>query len=314
MGYHPRIECDKIASFQTTRSRCSELWFVNNRQLEHEILGYAAKYSERYKVKLYALSVEGNHIQFPALFPKANRAHFMRDFNSSVARAVPRYQTKHPGGRFWARRYSAEYLPGPEDIEEQFFYTVLQPVQDSLVDDISQYPGYNCFEDAISGTVRTYPVVNWKKYNDARRWDEHVPVEDFVEYHELRYRRLPGYENLSKAKYMKLMREKLRERTANILEARKVGGKKAVGPRALKKIVPGTLPKHTETSGRYDHRPRVLSKDKERRQAGTEWYFSIYFEYREASEKYRAGDLKVGFPPGTYMPPLFTVACRAEIT
>ena len=314
MGYHPRIECKKIASFQTTRSRCSELWFINNKQLEEEILGYAAKYTCRYEVKLYALSIEGNHIQFPALFPKANRAHFMRDFNSSVARAVPRRQTQHPGGRFWARRYSAEYLPGPEDIEEQFFYTVLQPVQDGLVDDISQYPGYNCFEDAISGTVRTYPVVDWKKYNDARRWDERVPIEDFIEFHKLRYRRLPGYENLSKPKYMKLMREKLRARTAQVLQDRKAGGKKALGPRALKNILPGSLPKHTKTSTRYDHRPRVLSKNKERLQEGTAWYFSIYFEYREASKKYRAGKAKVKFPPGTYKPPVFTVGDRSQIT
>ena len=37
MGYHPRIECKKVTTFQTTRSRCSELWFVNNKELEHEI-------------------------------------------------------------------------------------------------------------------------------------------------------------------------------------------------------------------------------------------------------------------------------------
>ncbi len=81
MGYHPRIECKKITTFQTTRSRCSELWFVNNQTLEQEILGYAAKYAARYKVKLYTMAIEGNHIQFPTRFPKANWAHFMRDFN-----------------------------------------------------------------------------------------------------------------------------------------------------------------------------------------------------------------------------------------
>ena len=129
MGYQPRIETKKIPSFQTTRTRCSELWFVNNRELEHAILGYAAKYRKRYGVKLYAFAIEGNHIQFPALFPKANRAHFMRDLNSSIARAVPRYQKGHGGGRFWGRRYSVEYLPADADVEEQFFYTVLQPVR-----------------------------------------------------------------------------------------------------------------------------------------------------------------------------------------
>ena len=306
MGYHPRIECGEIGSFQTTRSRCSELWFVNNRLLEQDILGYMAKFTNRYGVKLYAFAVEGNHIQFPALFPKANRAHFMRDLNSCVARAVPRRQVRHPGGRFWARRYSAEYLPGPEDIEEQFFYTVLQPVQDGLVDDIREYPGYNCFEDAISGARRRYKVVDWKAYNDARRWDESASIENFTYYCELRYERLPGYEDMPKGQYIKLMREKLREKTALAIERRK--SPRALGAAALKRIKPGALPHNTKLSTINSHRPRILSKDNASRVKGNAWYFSIYFEYREVSAKYRAGDLSVQFPPGTYKPPLFTVA------
>ena len=162
MPYHPRIECEDVSSFQTTRTRNSELWFVNNPGLEEAILGYAARYATRYEGKIYALAIEGNHIQKVALFPKANRAHFMRDFNSSVARAVPRYQSEYPGGPLWARRYSTEYLPGDEDIEEKFFYTVLQPVNDGLVDDIKEYPDYNCFEDAIHGKARQFRVVKWK--------------------------------------------------------------------------------------------------------------------------------------------------------
>jgi hypothetical protein len=86
MSYHPRIESGEISSYLTTRSRNSELWFVNNKGLEAAILSYAAKYRTRYEVKLYGLAIEGNHVQGPAHFPKSNRANFMRDFNSSIAR------------------------------------------------------------------------------------------------------------------------------------------------------------------------------------------------------------------------------------
>lgn len=308
MGYHPRIETTRIATFQTTRTRCSELWFVNNRALEEAVLGYAAKYAARYSVKLYAMAIEGNHIQFPAHFPKANRAHFMRDFNSSVARAMPRYQKAHPSGTLWARRYSAEYLPGAEDIEEQFFYTVLQPVQDGLVDSITDYPGYNCFEDAINGRTRQFKVIRWKEYNDAKRWNPKVSPEDFSETVELKYERLPGYEELSAREYAQCMRRKLAERTAQILEAR--NGKKSAGKLVLKKIVPGARPFRTKQSTATSHRPRILSKDKERREQGKAWYFHIYFEYREKSAEYRSGQTDVIFPPGTYKPPAFTVAYR----
>ena len=311
MCYHPRIECSKVATFQTTKSLRSELWFVNSSPLEQAILGYAAKYTARYKMELYALAIEGNHVQFPARFPKANRAHFMRDFNSSIARAVPRYQPSHGGGRFWKRRYSAEYLPGNEDIEEQFFYTVLQPVQDGLIDQISDYPGYNCFEDAISGRARVFKSVRWKEYNDARRWKKKVSIEKFTDEHELSFTRLPGYEELTPEAYARTMREKLKERTKRIIEGR--GSKKALGREALKRVKPGSLPQHTKTSSINDHRPRILSKDPERRKKGKAWYFSIYFKYREVSEKYRNGDPLVKFPDGTYKPPLFTVGYKKSI-
>ena len=307
MAYHPRIESTKVSTFQTTRTRNSELWFINNKPLEQAILGYAAKYSNRYGVKLYGLAIEGNHIQSPARFPRANRAHFMRDFNSSVARAVPRYQTHYPGGRLWHRRYSAEYLPGSEDIEEQFFYTVLQAVQDGLCDDPRAHYAYNCFEDAISGTGRMFKVVRWKEYNDALRWNKNVSISDFTELQELRYERLPGYRSLSRAEYKEVMREKLRKRTKLILLARGAG-RRAPSPEVLRKIKPGSLPHKTKTSTIRSHRPRVLSKDNERRALGKKWYFSIYFQYKEASRQYRAGKLGVRFPRGTYRPPAFTVA------
>ena len=311
MGYHPRIECKEVPSFQTTRARNSELWFVNNPELEHAILGYAGRYSTRYEVKLYALAIEGTHIQNPASFPNGNRAHFMRDFNSSVARAIPRYQPNYPGGRFWARRYSAEYLPGAKDLEDYFFYTVLQPVNDGLVDDIKDYPGYNCFEDAVTGTARQYKVINWKQYNDARRWNKSVSVEDFTELCTLKYERLPGYEQLSQSQYEAVMREKLSERTKAVLSKR--NGKASLGAEKLKQAQPGARPKNTKTSGPYDHRPRVLSKCPVRRAAGKAWYFAIRSDFMKASEEYRSGNLDVKFPDGTYKPPLFTVARAGTI-
>ena len=138
MGYHPRIETTDEGSFLTTRARNSELWFVHNRRIEEAVLGYLGRYATRYDAKIYACAIEGNHIQIPALFPKANRADFMRDFNSTVARAVPRHVVEYPGGRFWGRRYSGESMPGAADVENQFFYTVLQAVQDGLVEKISR--------------------------------------------------------------------------------------------------------------------------------------------------------------------------------
>ena len=302
MGYHPRIESKELSSLCTTRSRNSELWFINNLGLENAILGYIAKYRQRYDVTLYAFNIEGNHIHSLAKFPLANRASFLRDLNSSVARAVPRFATRYSGGRFWARRYSNEFVPEPQDIENRFFYTVLQPVQDGLVDRISEYPGYNCFNDAINGIVRKYKVINWAAYNSAKRWNPAVRISDFTEIVELKYQRLPGYEHLPQSDYRKMMLEKLEKYR---LEAIAKRAKPAIGAAALKSKIPGSVPRHTKVSSRTSYRPRVLCTCMERRNRYLEWYFDIYYRYRAASKAFLAGDFLTIFPEGTYRPVLY---------
>lgn len=302
MGYHPRIETNAMSTLLTTRSRNSELWFVNNSRLEEAILGYAAKFSARYEVTLYAFAIEGNHIHGTALFPKRNRAHFMRDLNSCIARSIPRYVSNYPGGTFWARRYSNEFLPDKEDLEHYFFYTVLQPVQDGLVDKISDYPGYNCFHDAIWGIKRKFKVMNWAAYNSAKRWNSSVSIKDFRETVELKFERLPGYEHLTQKEYATLMLKKLEEHRSQIIKLRQKSGKGFAGRDNILKTKPGSSPKTTKTSTIDSHRPRILSICPVRRAEGKEWYFSTVFEYQTASIAYRNGDFNVRFPDGTYPP------------
>lgn len=302
MGYHARIESRTLGSFLTTRSRNSELWFVNNKRLEESILGFAAKYSNRYSVKLFALAIEGNHIQGPALFPKANRSEFMRDFNSSVARAVPKFVKEYRGGRFWARRYSAEFLPSAEDIEEYFFYTVLQPIKDGLVEKLSDYPGYNCFHDAVYGVKRKFKVVRWAEYNSAKRFNSKISISDFVDEVTLQFERVPGYEHLTQDEYAKMMCKKFEERRKAIVEERRKRGLRIAGKRALLRKQPGKIPLKTKTSKPYEHRPRVLSVCNKRRAEYRAWYYRIFSEFKAASSKYRAGDLLAEFPEGTFRP------------
>ena len=300
MAYHPRIETDQYATLATVRARNSELWLVNNRRLEEAILGYLAAFTKRYQTKLYAFAIEGNHTHNLSLYPLCNRAAFQRDLNSCMTRAVKRYVPTYPGGSLWARRYSGEFVPGPEDIEEEFFYVVLQPVKDGLVDRISDYPGYNCFHDAVNGIVRKYKVVNWTKYEEAKRWHERVNIKDFTEIVELKYERIPGYEDLSWKEYRELMLKKLEERRLEIISKRE--GKPCMGRTALLATRPGAVPHSTKTSTRTSHRPRVLSVIDERRARVRSWYFSIYWRYKDASKRYRAGEVDVEFPEGTYRP------------
>lgn len=305
MNYHPRIETADLTSFITTRCRNSELWFVNNRPLENAILGYVAKFAARYDAKLYAFAIEGNHTHCVADFPNLNRSSFMRDLNSCTTRAVRRLVLEYPGGPLWGRRYSGEFLPGNEDVEEYFFYTALQPIQDGLVERLSDYPGYNCFHDAIWGISKTFTVVDWARYNSAKRYNKSIRFDDYVHKIRLKYERLPGYEHLSQAAYAKMMIHKLEVRRQKIVAERFRMGMSFLGRNRLLAIEPGSLPVSTKSSTRYSHRPRILSVSPERRAYYRDWYFGILQQYVDASRRYRQGDRKVLFPAGTFLPLIF---------
>lgn len=297
MGSHPRIETDEHSDFITSRTRNSRLWFVNNEPLEHRILGLTAKYATRHAITLYGFALEGNHMHIVAQNNELTRAGFLRDRKSTIAGAVPRLTPTYSGGGIWGRRYSNEFLADPVDIENYFFYTVLQPVKDGLVEKISDYPGYNCFHDAVWGIKRTFRIFNLTAYYKATRWGAQVNKKDFFEEFTLEYARLPGYEDLSQKEYALLMTRRLEERRQEILKARAAEGKGFLGRQHLKLIKPGSFPKSTKTSTRTSHRPRVLSGCDIRRAEMRSWYFGIYYRFKAASEAYRAGDLTVEFPP-----------------
>ena len=102
MGYHLRIESRDKASFVTTRTKNSELWFANNAKVEELALARLAKYTDKYRVLLYAFALEGSHYHQAAHFPLLNRSDFARDFNSTLASGVDRLTPNYPGGRLWA--------------------------------------------------------------------------------------------------------------------------------------------------------------------------------------------------------------------
>lgn len=303
MGYHPRIETSEYSNLITSRTRDSRLWFVNNEQLEERILGLTAKYTTRHNITLYGFALEGNHLHLVAQMSDNNRAIFLRDLKSTIAKAVPHFTPSYSGGGVWGRRFSNEFIGDDSTLEDYFFYVALQPVKDGLVDRISDYPGYNCFHDAVWGKERRFKVFNGTAYYRAKRYGAKVRKCDFFEEFTLRYARLPGYEHLTQKEYAILMHDKLEERRQDILRARVAEGKISfVGGKRLKQIVPGSLPKNTKTSTSTTHRPRVLSLCHQKRAEMRSWYFGILLHFKDASNRYRKGELSAEFPAGTYRP------------
>jgi len=302
-----RIESSKFASFGTSRTVKSRLWFINNIRLEQRVLGFLAKYREKYNVRLYGMVFSGSHYHLLTHFTDCNRAIFYRDFNARAAEAVRSLILKFPGGRVFARRYAEQAVPTNEDIFERFFYCALQPVLAGLCRRISDYPGYNSFYDAIQGKVRKIELINWAKYRQVKRYNVKVHPTDFITQYQLFYERLPGFEDLSQAEYAKMMLAELRKRTAKIVTELERKGHKFATKAQLRKVSAGKAAKNPKVSQRHSKRPLVLTACRKAKQNFLNWYFSIYYRYKSAVEKYVAGDVSVEFPPGTYRPPLCMV-------
>ena len=294
-----RVETPEFVCFNTSRTINSALWFINNEKLEHHTLGYLAKYKEKHQIKLYSFVIQGSHDHKCAQFPLANRAGFERDFKARIAEGVRKYVPQFLGGPVFERRYTTQILPLAEDVEDKFFYCALQAVQDGLCERISEYPGYNSFHDAIWGVERTYKVVRWGEYFARKRSNPELRVEEFTEEYVLRYERLPGYEQLSQKEYAQLMLEKLEERRVKIVNEWKAKGHVFMTKEQLRRVIPGSLPRNRKQG---IMRPIVLSTSLEVKKQILEWYFGIVSWYREASSRFRSGELTIEFPPFTYRP------------
>ena len=296
-----RVEHPEIASLIRCRTIGGVQWFMNNSQLEHRILGYVAKYVEKYEVALYSFVFCGSYIELVAKFPKCNRARFMRDLNARITEAVRACVPEFPGGPFFERRYSEQALPLAEDIQEQVVASALHAVEAGICKNREEYPGYNSWDDASEGVVRQYEVVEWSKYKAAKRYNEQVTKERYTTEYGLVFTRLPGLEKLGREAYAKKLDALVGGRATQLLKEQKALGQQSCQSAAeLRKMAPTSRRMVEKTKARM---PLVRTACSEAKRRFLAWYFSIYSHYKKAVEQYQRGTLNASFPPRTYRPP-----------
>jgi len=299
-----RIEDSDRFSHVTSRTRGSALWFVNNDKLHEEICGRFAKWTTLAQAEVYALNIQGDHIHNMLRCPLKNRAALERNFNADVQRCVKSHVPDFKEGSLWARRYAEEWLPLNGDIENCFFYLALQPVKAGLCDKIEQYPGYNSFFDAAEERERTFRVLNKTKFYIAKKNNPKISPDLFYETYTLKFKRLPGHEKKSAQEYKEYLYAALEKRRLLVIQERHRQGKHGfMGSQKLKNTKAGTLPFKTKKSKRNSFRPIVLTKCMKTYHHCLDIYFQTVRTYKEASKKFRSGELNAVFPPGTYRPP-----------
>ncbi len=299
------FEDPETTFFITSKTIGSKLWFVNNPTLHSRIAAYLAKYQQKYGVILHAFIIMGNHIHLVARFPNSNKKIFMQALNSTIVSLVKKYVPNYYKGKLWARPPRYQPLPENADIMHWTLYTGLNPVRSGLTPKYTQYKTFNSLSPAIAGKKLKYEVVDWTAYHNARRANERTPIENYTSEYELVFSRPPGFEHLSQHEYSKIMDERVEKRRCEMIEELRSEGRGFAGPEVLQNIEPGDSPQSTKSSERYSKRPLVLTLNPEARKIYTDRYLRLLEAYREASARFRNGDLNAVFPPGTYRPPLF---------
>lgn len=295
------IDDPKAYILTTCRTLDSKLWFLNNPILGVMIRAFLAKYQEKYGVEIYEFELMGNHYHLISRFPNGNRANFLRDFDAMIAKLVI---SLVPGfeGKVWARRARCQVLLEPEDVKHWFFYVAMNPIISGVCRSLSEYAQYSGFADAISGQPKKYKIFNKTDYNNRIRYNKHLTQAECTSEHKLVIQRLPGYEHLSQREYWELMQKEFAARREVVVRERLEQGLGFSTLEQQRAIKPGARPRRTKTSSRDTHRPLCLTLNAIARKAFLTWYFSVVEAYKEASRRFRAGELTVRFPPGTYRP------------
>ena len=302
MGQDLSIEYPDKVVLITIRTIASRLWFVNNEKLIERVLAYLAKYQEQYGVLIYAFVIVGNHIHLLLRFPNANRAAFLRAFNSIFAKLTARYVPGFIDGKLWARRARVQVVPNPPDVLYRFGYVVLNPISHHLCKRLSEHNGYSSLHDSLRSTAKKYSIIDWADYQNRKRTNTKLTPNDCKKEYSLTFSRLPAFEKLSHKEYRSKMLRLMEARRQTIIKEAEEKGAKFGTAAALKRTRPGDLPRTTKTSTRHSKRPLVLTLCAETRATFLNSYFKLLEMFRIASRKFRAGHFRVAFPPGTNRP------------
>lgn len=303
MGQPLSIEDPTRTYFITTRTAEARLWLIKNQYLETRILSCLARCQDIHGAIIYAFILMGNHYHLIANFPRANRARFMRDFNSAVARLVGRYVGAHGRRAVWARRYAQQVLGCDEDITHWFLYAAANPVSSGLVEDINEYRSYNSFYDNAAMTVRNYPWIDWSQYLVKKRSNPLLSPDECTRTYQLKYSKIPEFENVPDTEYSSRVHQLLKAREKLYAEERRAAGRGFMGRVALFQQRIGSRPVHSKQSIRASRRPIVLTLFRNLRLALLKQYYLLKDQYIKSSKEYRESATHVRFPSGSYPPP-----------
>ncbi len=290
----------------TCRTNQAEILFVPQGDLNYLLGGIIAFYAVRHEIKLYAVTILGNHYHILCSAQEAKLPIFAENINREMALRVNRLLSRK--GFLWGRRYDDQITIEPVDALDGLIYTTTNPVKHGLVDHPRNWPGVSTYFQVLGEKPQVFGFMNYTEYKKAKRkaksTGEHVRREDFETKVPLKVEVLPIHEDLSEKKRIERLSKLIEERVEHLKKERKQAGKGFLGRKnILAQKRRGTFPRDMSNSPRpdcYSKNPEKIKEYREAEKERTEWYV-------KSSRRFRIGDYSVDFPPHCLLPPLHHV-------
>jgi hypothetical protein len=233
---------------------------------------------------------------------RAEVPHFFRDAHSLIAREINRLLDRE--NHVYGQRYRAEPCLDDASAEQKLIYAMVNAVKDGQVEHVSDSPFFSTFRHLALGE----PLKFW--YIDRTAWwRKGGPIagnrpKDHMRWVTFELTPLPEWEGLTVHQRQARFRHLIREAEQIAADERAIDGRSVIGLPALQRLDPRDRPHAPKKSGRQ---PLCHASDPAvRRQYRRDWR-EFLRAYRAASIAYRAGDLGVKFPEGSFRPPLVTM-------
>jgi len=264
--------------------------------------GVLAKYQECFEIVIFAYTFLSNHVHILAQAPESNLWEFEQAVNREIAKRVNRLRNTR--GHFWERRYDEQIAVEEADVLEGFLYVTCNAVSHGLVEHPLLWPGLNSYEQCLDGKDRVCLFTDYTSYGKAcrRRKNKGKPIRlrDYQSEHVLHLTPLPQYAQLSAEERRELLTGLIKQRSARVKKERRAQG---LGFLGREKVL---AQRHTSVPRKVKRRPRPIcyTKSFAAKKQFMAWFCPWLESFREASRRFRAGELLVDFPEHSIRPPI----------
>ena len=262
------------------------------------IIGALARAMQLYPIKLHGFVFLSNHFHILATFADAKRmSNFMKYFSQKLSKEAGILHD-WDGSVFPKRYHHVELSEEPGIDLDRLRYIFRNSCKENLVMSPLDWPGVSSVEALVTSEPMKGLWIDrtafWKAVNSGKDVNE----MDFAEELELKLEPVPSMAHLSKEEYRQLMINLLREVEEETLERHREEGTAPIGVGAIL----ARDPHHRPTEVPKSPKPWFHTLSREAWEAMRTALAWILVAYREASERFRAGDFDVEFPEGTFPP------------